>query len=73
MWCVHELVLQTSTWLCTICDKPLEFQDLVIDGWFAHILSETADLESHMSVVFSTCFPVHNDMALLTNQYQPYT
>ncbi|KAG9314317.1 putative E3 SUMO-protein ligase [Chiua virens] len=34
---------QTTTWLCPVCEKTLNPDDLVIDGYFDHILKETTE------------------------------
>ncbi|KAF8525164.1 PINIT domain-containing protein, partial [Hysterangium stoloniferum] len=39
---------QTTTWLCPVCDKVLVVEDLIIDGYFDHILKDAPDAEDVM-------------------------
>lgn len=34
---------QTTTWLCPICEKVLEPEELILDGYFSDILNSTPD------------------------------
>ncbi|KAG1784012.1 PINIT domain-containing protein [Suillus placidus] len=34
---------QTTTWLCPVCEKALNFEDLIIDGYFDQILKDTSE------------------------------
>ncbi|OAX44238.1 hypothetical protein K503DRAFT_846682 [Rhizopogon vinicolor AM-OR11-026] len=34
---------QTTTWLCPVCEKVLNYEDLIIDGYFDRILKDTPE------------------------------
>lgn len=34
---------QTTTWLCPVCEKALNYEDLIIDGYFDQILKDTCE------------------------------
>ncbi|EIM92535.1 uncharacterized protein STEHIDRAFT_136385 [Stereum hirsutum FP-91666 SS1] len=34
---------QTTTWSCPICEKPVNHEDLIVDGYFDHILKATPE------------------------------
>lgn len=34
---------QTTTWLCPVCEKVLNYEDLIIDGYFDQILKDTSE------------------------------
>ncbi|CCL99022.1 uncharacterized protein FIBRA_01031 [Fibroporia radiculosa] len=51
--CVHSqcfdalswfsLMEQTTTWLCPVCEKVLNVEDLIVDGYFTEILQQTSE------------------------------
>lgn len=51
--CVHSqcfdalswfsMMEQTTTWLCPVCEKVLNVEDLIVDGYFDEILKHTSD------------------------------
>ncbi|KIJ38482.1 hypothetical protein M422DRAFT_124404, partial [Sphaerobolus stellatus SS14] len=38
-----SMMEQTTTWLCPVCDKSLNVEELFIDGYFDRILKDTPD------------------------------
>lgn len=34
---------QTPTWKCPVCNCPIPFQDLIVDGFFADILANSSE------------------------------
>lgn len=40
----YSMMEQTTTWLCPICEKVLEPEELIIDGYFSDILNSTPDV-----------------------------
>ncbi|EDR14963.1 uncharacterized protein LACBIDRAFT_300609 [Laccaria bicolor S238N-H82] len=38
-----SMMEQTTTWLCPVCEKTLDYKDLIIDGYFDEILKETPE------------------------------
>ncbi|KAF9646128.1 hypothetical protein BDM02DRAFT_3271223 [Thelephora ganbajun] len=39
----YSMMEQTTTWLCPICEKVLEPEELILDGYFSDILGSTPD------------------------------
>ncbi|KZT02638.1 uncharacterized protein LAESUDRAFT_729877 [Laetiporus sulphureus 93-53] len=39
----YSLMEQTTTWLCPVCEKVLNVEDLIVDGYFDNILKNTPD------------------------------
>jgi len=39
----YSMMEQTTTWLCPICEKVLDPEELIIDGYFSDILNSTPD------------------------------
>jgi len=39
----YSMMEQTTTWLCPICEKVLEPEELILDGYFNDILDSTPD------------------------------
>ncbi|GJE87674.1 E3 SUMO-protein ligase [Phanerochaete sordida] len=37
----YSMMEQTTTWLCPVCEKVLNTEDLIVDGYFDDILKET--------------------------------
>ncbi|KIP11381.1 hypothetical protein PHLGIDRAFT_114515 [Phlebiopsis gigantea 11061_1 CR5-6] len=37
----YSVMEQTTTWLCPVCEKVLNTEDLIVDGYFDEILKET--------------------------------
>ncbi|KAI0274831.1 PINIT domain-containing protein [Gloeopeniophorella convolvens] len=35
---------QTTTWSCPVCEKPINHEDLIVDGYFGSILENTPDI-----------------------------
>jgi len=38
-----SMMEQTTTWLCPVCERVLNYEDLIIDGYFDHILRSTPE------------------------------
>lgn len=39
----YSMMEQTTTWLCPVCERILDCNDLIIDGYFDDILKQTPD------------------------------
>ncbi|KAI0651937.1 PINIT domain-containing protein [Trametes meyenii] len=39
----YSVMEQTTTWMCPVCEKVLNVEDLIIDGYFDDILKHTPD------------------------------
>lgn len=48
--CWYAMMEQTSTWLCPICDRVLDPDDLIIDGFIADILQNVHEDEEDVMI-----------------------
>ncbi|TFK41216.1 PINIT domain-containing protein [Crucibulum laeve] len=39
----YSMMEQTTTWLCPVCERTLDYKDLIIDGYFNEILTQTPE------------------------------
>ncbi|PAV21924.1 miz zinc finger [Pyrrhoderma noxium] len=39
----YSMMEQTTTWLCPVCDKQVNPEELIVDGYFGHILQQTPE------------------------------
>ncbi|EJD04077.1 uncharacterized protein FOMMEDRAFT_155211 [Fomitiporia mediterranea MF3/22] len=46
----YSVMEQTTTWLCPVCEKTLNPEELIVDGYFGSILEQTPDSVEEVEV-----------------------